>query len=163
MTMPSSRGILLTEAAERTRRREMLRTDVAEPVSRRAMLFALFGSPVAWTLHLLGSYLIVSISCATSWSGMRIAVGVFTAVCAVAAVVSGVLALRGWRRSRETLRSDREPGVPESWDARMGERGARIVFLSVTSLFMSIVFTYLIVLQGLPPLFTAACPAVTTP
>ena len=162
MTTPS-REITLTGDAERMRRREMVRTDVAEPVSRRAILFALFGSPVAWTLHLLGSYLIVSVWCATRWNGMPVAVAVFTLACALTAAASGVVALRGWRRSQATLRSDREPGEPEGWDARMGERGARIVFLSVASLLMAILFTYLIVLQGLPPLVTPPCPVTTTP
>ena len=45
----------------------------------------------------------------------------------------------------------------------MGERGARAVFLVVVALFMSGMFTYLIVLQGLPPLFTPICPATVAP
>ena len=111
----------------------MMRTDVTEAASRGAILFALFGSPVAWTLHLLGSYLIVSVWCATRWNGMPVAVAVFTLACALTAAASGVVALRGWRRSRATLRSDREPGEPEGWDARMGERGARITATNDTS------------------------------
>ena len=45
----------------------------------------------------------------------------------------------------------------------MGERGARTVFLAVLALFMAAIFAYLIVLEGLPPLFTPTCPATTTP
>lgn len=153
----------MIDDAARTRRRETLSPVDAEPVSRRAILLGLLGSPIAWTLHLLGSYLIVALWCAMRWTGMSIAVAVFTIACALAASASGVLALRGWRRSRESLRSDREPGAPESWDARLGERGARIVFLSVASVFLAGLFTYLIVLQGLTPFFAPGCPAVTTP
>ncbi len=133
------------------------------PSEKRLLLVALLGSPVAWTVHLLASYLIVAVWCAARWGGVGVAIAVITIVCAGAAVATGVLATRRWHRSRAELAHDAEPGVPGSWDDRMSERGARIVFLSVMSLFLAVTFTFLIILQGLPPFFAPACPAVTMP
>jgi hypothetical protein len=45
----------------------------------------------------------------------------------------------------------------------MGERGTRTAFLAVLALFMGGLFAYLIVLQGLPLLYTPTCPLMTTP
>jgi hypothetical protein len=39
----------------------------------------------------------------------------------------------------------------------MGERGARFSFLAAMSIGEAVLFTFLIVLQGLPPLFTPPC------
>lgn len=124
----------------------------------RSLLLAFFGAPVAWTVHLLVGYLVVALWCATGWGGLGIAIGVLTFACAAAAVAAGMGALRLWRRGQAALESDREPGGPEPWDARMGERGARTAFLGVTAIFIAGIFTWLILLQGLPPVFAPACP-----
>lgn len=129
----------------------------------RRLLVALVGSPLAWTLHLFAAYAIVALWCANGWGGVGAAIGVLTALCAAAAVGSGALAVGLRRHGQAALHWDPEPGVPEPWDARLGERGARAVFLSVVAVFMAVIFTLLIVLQGLPPLFTPACPAGTVP
>jgi hypothetical protein len=132
--------------------------DLSAPKGRWLVL-ALVGSPLAWTVHLLGGYLIVALWCAESWPGAGAAIGVLTAVCAAGAVGAGAVAFRLWRRAQAGLLSDEEPGGPEPWDARMGERGARAAFLAVMSLFLAALFLFLIVLQALPPLFAEACPA----
>ena len=129
----------------------------------RSLLLAFFGAPVAWTVHLLGGYLAVVVWCAMGWGGLGIAVAVLTIVCAAGAAAAGFGALRVWRRGQASLESDEEPGGPGPWDARMGERGARTAFLGVTAIFMAAIFTWLILLQGLPPVFAPACPAGTTP
>jgi hypothetical protein len=89
--------------------------------------------------------------------------GILTLICSGAALVSGMLAFRLWRQGHRSLLTDGELGGPESWDSRMGERGARAAFLALLGLFMGGLFAYLIVLQGLPPLYTPACPAMTSP
>jgi hypothetical protein len=127
------------------------------------LLLALLGAPVAWTVHLLAAYVIVAAWCAAGWPGAGLAIGALTVVCAAAAVAAGMLALRLWRRGQARLVADAEPGGPEGWDARMGERGALFVFLAVVGLFMAALFTYLIVLQGVPPLLAPVCPATTMP
>lgn len=129
----------------------------------RSLLVASLGAPVAWVVHFNGVYLAVSMWCSAGWPGARAAVVALTAICAAASVGAGLLALRLWRRAREGLRVDLEPGDPGAWDARMGERGARSVFLLVTAMFLAVVFTLGIVLEGIPPLFVPLCPAWTFP
>jgi small-conductance mechanosensitive channel len=136
--------------------------DLSAPKGRWLVL-ALAGGPVAWTVHLLAGYVIVALWCAEGWAGVGMAIGVLTLLCAAGAVGAGVLSFRLWRRAQAGLLSDEEPGGPESWDARMGERGARAAFLSVMSLFLAALFLLLIVLQALPPLFAEACAAGSVP
>ena len=131
--------------------------------SGRRLLLALLGGPLAWTLHLLAGYLVVTVWCSSGWSGADQVVGILTLLCAGAAAASGMLAFRLWRQGQRVLLRDEEPGGPESWDSRMGERGARGAFLAVLALLMGGLFAYLIVLQGLPPLFAPTCPVTNTP
>lgn len=129
----------------------------------RRIVLALLGSPIAWVVHFLGTYLVVALWCAARWPGVRVAIVLFTALALIPSIAAGVLAFRLWRHGQAALLQDAEPGGPEAWDARMGERGARMSFLAVVSLFMAAVFTLLIFLEGLPALFTQACPATTMP
>lgn len=133
------------------------------PAMGRRMAFALLGSPIAWVVHFLGSYFIVALWCAATWPGLRLAIVLFTVASVAVSGATGVVAFRLWRRGQAALLEDAEPGAPEPWDARMGERGARMSFLAVVALFMAVVFTLLIVLEGLPALLTQACPATTIP
>ncbi len=130
--------------------------------SRGWMIAAGAGAPLAWTLHLMGSYVIVTLWCAAELGGLPLAIGLVTLICAALSVVSGVLAWRLWREGQAMLERDAEPGRPEGWDARMGERGARVSFLAVMSIASALLFTFLIILQGLPPLFTPPCWAGTS-
>lgn len=129
----------------------------------RSVLLVLFGAPVAWAVHLTTAYLAVVIWCAMGWTGVELAIGALTLVCAAAAVASGLGAVRLWRRGQASREADREPGGASPWDARMGERGARTAFLGVTAIFMAGTFTWVILLQGIPPLLAPACPAGTVP
>lgn len=129
----------------------------------RRLLLALLGSPLAWTVHLLAGYLVVTVWCSRGWSGADLAIGILTLICAAGAVASGALAFRLWRSGQRVLLTDEEPGASESWDSRMGERGTRAAFLAVLALFMGGLFAYLIVLEGLPPLYTSTCPLTTSP
>ena len=129
----------------------------------RRLLLALLGSPLAWTVHLLAGYLVVTVWCSSGWSGADEIIGILTVVCAGAAAASGVLGFRLWRQGQGVLLSDEEPGGPDSWDSRLGERGARAAFLAVLGLFMGALFAYLIVLQGLPPLYAPTCPPTISP
>jgi hypothetical protein len=126
-----------------------------------SILVALFGGALAWTLHLLAAYLFVALWCASRWRGLGVAIAVLTVLCAAAAAASAVLAVRLWRRGQAARLSDVEPGVPQSWDARLGERGASVPFLAILALFLDAIFAYLILLEGLPAVLAAACPAGT--
>jgi hypothetical protein len=134
----------------------------AVPGGRR-LLLALLGSPLAWTVHLLAGYVLVTVWCSSGWSGADVVIAILTLLCAGAALASGVLAFRLWREGQRALLADPEPGGPESWDSRMGERGARASFLAVLALFMGGLFTFLIVLEGIPPLYAPTCPPTITP
>ena len=132
-------------------------------VPTRRVAFAVTAAPVAWTLHLMGSYVIVALWCSAGWSGFHLALALWTLLCAALGIAGGVSGLRLWRAGKEVLREDAEPGTPQPWDARFGERGARFAFLAVMSIAGAGLFTYLIILQGLPPLFAPACWAGTSP
>lgn len=125
----------------------------------RHLVLATLGPAVAWTVHLLAAYVVVAAWCTAGWSGTAAVIAALTVACAVASLAAGVLAWRVWRRGQAALRTDEEPGEPGPWDARMGERGARVAFIGVVGLFMAGIFTYLIVLEALPLLFTPICPA----
>ncbi len=127
------------------------------------LLVAVLGAPAAWTTHLLGAYLIVALWCTTGWRGMGIAVAVLTIACAGAAAAVGLLGYRLWQRGQAGMLEDDERGEAGSWDARMGERGARAVFLAVMAVLLAALFAYLIVLQGVPAIFTPACDAREVP
>lgn len=129
----------------------------AESPSRSRILAAIVGAPLAWTLHLMVSYVMVAAWCAAEWGGLRVVLAVTTLICAVLAVGSGVAALALWREGQAMLRRDAEPGDPEGLSSRMGERGARISFLAAMSIGGAVLFAFLILLQGLPPMFTPAC------
>ena len=138
------------------------RAEHEHDVPTRRVAFAVMASPVAWTLHLMGSYLIVALWCSAEWDGYHLALGVWTLLCAALGIVGGISGLRLWREGRTVLREDAEPGTPQSWDSRFGERGARFAFLAVIAVASAGLFTYLIILQGLTPLFAPACWAGTT-
>ena len=126
--------------------------DNAATPSTPLLLIALLGAPTAWTLHLFVSYVAVAADCGSRWSGSRTVVVTAT----VAAAASGLLAWRLWLRSRAVDRP-----TDDTWDSRMGERTARISFLMVTGLVLSILFGIAIVYEGLPVFFLATCPPVT--
>ena len=122
-----------------------------------SLLGALLGGPVAWVVHLNAAYVIVALWCAEGWRGVGVAIGVLTALCALLCLWSAVLAVRLWREGQRLLANDEEPGHPDSWDSRMGERGARGVFLAVIALFMAGLFGLLVLLQALAPVFAPHC------
>jgi len=126
--------------------------DAATP-STPVLLAALLGGPVAWTLHLFVSYAVVAADCATRWSGARVTVVIVTVVALLATAASGLLARRLWMRSRAIDRP-----TDDHWDARMGERTARVSFLMVSGLVLSILFGIAILYAGLPTIYLATCP-----
>ena len=129
----------------------------------RKLTVALLGGPVLWVVHFLGVYFIVALWCAAGWSGAPVAIGVATLLALGAAAGLALLSLRLWRRGRESLARDGEPGEPGGWDARMGERGARMSFIAVIALFMTVLFALLILLEGTPAFLAPVCPATTVP
>ena len=105
-----------------------------------ALWFAIFVGPAAWTLHLLLSYPLVPVACATL--GPWLLHGV-TLVTVLAAGMGVVVALRGGQQI--------ERGAVGS-----GGRDARR-YLALLGLLMSAMFVFVILVEGLPPLFINPC------
>lgn len=107
------------------------------------LLFASVGPPVLWALHLVTAYFLVTIECISSWDGAEWAVFAVTALLGAASVTAGLVARGLWRRLGP------HPSQPD-------ERDWTRVLLMV-GMAGSVLFTAVIVLQGVAPLFVATC------
>ena len=103
-------------------------------------VLALLGSGVAWAVHLLVSYAVVSVGCATGWSGTRPLLGAVTLACIVVAVATGIVAQRGRR-----------------WSPAAASEPAQFAFTVGAGL--AGLFTALIVLAGVVPFIVPLCVA----
>ena len=127
------------------------RDDAATP-GRWTLLYALLGGAVAWSLHLLGSYVLLAYGCSSGWALTRPAlVAVSLAALAVTAG-SGLVARRRWLAARAVDRP-----LDDHWDARMGERTARVSFLMVVGLVLAIVFALGVVYEALTIYLAPLC------
>jgi len=129
-----------------------VRPDDAGTPSRTALFVALLGGAVAWTAHLLVAYALVAYGCTTRWGGLRPALVVLTVAAFAAAAGAGVLSWRLWRRARAA-----DTPADDHWDARMGERTARVSFLMVMGLVMAGLFALGILYQVAPVLLAQSC------
>lgn len=115
---------------------------MSEPSVAR-LLFAFLGAPVLWAIHLGASYFLVTLDCATAWDGAAWAVAAATALCAAASIGAGRTA---WRLRRPTPAAESDPD----------ERGW-IGFLGVAGVGGSVLFTAVIVLEGMAPYMVGMC------
>ena len=123
-------------------RHQVAAGDEGRRVSLPKLLFAVLGAPVLWSIHLGVIYLVLTIGCISPWDGGEWGVGVATVLFALASAWAGWTA---WSMYREM-----DP------DPHHGERDwAR--FLLVLGIGGSILFTAVIVLEGLSPVFVAGC------
>ncbi|HEY8470225.1 MAG TPA: hypothetical protein VIL18_11310 [Longimicrobiales bacterium] len=114
------------------------------------LFVAVFGGPIAWSLHLLVSYFLVALFCNTGWPGLGIALAGATVLAAAAAAGSGLVAWRAWREHVD--------GQP--WDAALSDpRGWATGFLLVIGMVAAGLFLLIILLAGLPPIFLSECSA----
>jgi len=97
---------------------------------------ALLGGGGAWAAHLLASYAVVSVGCATGWAGTRPMLGVLTLACAGLAVAIGVLTQRRRGTAVTSARFTLDVGVG-----------------------LAALFTALIVLAGIVPFIVPVCGA----
>ena len=126
-------------------------TDAALPVRTGTLWFALLGGPAAWTIHLLASYPLVPLACSLQTTTP---LNLVTAGTALLALAAGLTGWRAWRR----LRSDRtaEGGTNTADDDILDARG-RARFMAVAGSILAVFFTYVIVVEGLPPLLQDPC------
>jgi len=116
------------------------------------LLAALLGGAAAWSLHFLLSYVLLAVGCSTRWSGARPALLVLSLVALAATIASGWIAWRQWRVAREI-----DTPTDDAWDARMGERTARVSFLMVLGLFFAGLFALGIVYEAITVWLAPLC------
>src|SRR5690606_2864075 len=118
------------------------------PVGRGRLFVAVFGGAIAWSLHLLVSYLIIAVFCNARWPGLRTALVAATLLSAAGAAASGAVAYRAWRR--------RVNG--QAWDAALSDPHGRATgFLLVMGMVAAGLFLLIILLGGLPPFLLPGC------
>lgn len=111
-------------------------TDDAGTPSTAVLLWAVLGSGLAWAFHLLGSYVAIAWSCTTGRLDTARPLLLVISIIAFAGIASSAwLSWRSWHVAREVDRPE-----DDSWDARMGERTARVSFLMVSGLFLALLF-----------------------
>jgi hypothetical protein len=117
------------------------------------LLWALLGGAVVWSLHLLASYVLLAYACTTDWrAGARTTLAAASVVAVALTAWSAVVAWRRWHIARALDRP-----VDDAWDARMGERTARVSFLMVVGLVSAIVFGIGIVYEAITLWFVPLC------
>lgn len=105
--------------------------------------FALLGGPAAWSAHLLGSYPLVPVACRM---GTTAPLNILTLV--TAAVAGAATVASGWayRRAR-----------PAASAAGVAGSESRAGFMGACGLLLGLLFTFAIVMEGLPPLLQDPC------
>jgi len=117
-------------------------------LGRGRLFFAVFGAAIAWSLHLLMSYLIIATFCNTGWPGLRVALVATTLLSAAGAAASGVVAYRTWRAHVGG----------QAWDAALRDPHGRATgFLLVMGMVAAGLFLLIILLGGLPPFLLPGC------
>jgi hypothetical protein len=112
------------------------------PVSRGALWFAFLGGPIAWSARLLASYPMVSVACRAGTTLPLNLITAATAAVGVAAVLTGIVALRR---------------VPRAGDGGLGDSYARARFMAIAGIMISALFTYAILAEGLSALLHDPC------
>jgi len=110
----------------------------------RWVMAALLGGGLAWAVHLLASYAVVTLGCATGWGGTGLLLGAITAVCGAVAVATGVAAHRARRSAAAPPAALSGPGEPMRFALAVGTGLAAL-------------FAVLIALGGLIPLLVPLC------
>jgi hypothetical protein len=105
--------------------------------------FGLLAGPIAWSLHLLVSYALVSVVCAT---GLMILLHLVALVTALVALAAGVVAWRCWQAT-----GAREPA------SRRG-RVSRRAWMAFSGVVLSGLFLLSILVGGAASFFLSPCP-----
>ena len=142
-----------------TRRRDIERADAqagtrddAATPGLPTLLVALLGGATAWSLHLLASYTLLAYGCTSRWAGTRPALVAISIAALAATIGSGIVARRRWRMAREVDRP-----TDDTWDARMGERSARVSFLMVVGLTLALVASIGVVFEAMTIFLAPLC------
>jgi len=123
------------------------RAVVAAGTSVGRTLFAVLGGALAWSLHFLVSYALVSVGCVARWGGTLWILVVGTVLLAALALWSTVVAWRGWRGS----------GDDQPWDTALSEPAGWYSWLMTVGVLMGITSAFTIVLEGFGTLMLPLC------
>ena len=118
------------------------------------LAFAFLGAPVLWSLHFGTIYVIDTLSCTEGWMGAGTAIIVVTVPFAALSALSGIIAWRGWRRTEP---DGGEAGADTEFEEMFVEARGRERLLLAVGMMSAVLFTLLIVFEGLAPLVTPLC------
>lgn len=111
------------------------------------LVITFLAAPLSWTLHLLVSYFLITVGCATSWTGTRAAIVVLTLLFAATSLFSGYGVLREWPRPIRVFQ----------WVGKTEEETPVTNFLLGLGLIVTGFFTLAILLGGLGALLLPLC------
>lgn len=110
-------------------------------------MFAVLGGSLAWALHFLASYALVSVGCVAGWSATVPILVAGTVGLGAVALWSTLIAWREWRRTGG--------GMP--WDVALSEPPGWYVWLMTGGVLLGITSTFTILLEGLGTLMLPLC------
>lgn len=104
--------------------------------------FGVLTGPIAWTAHLVISFLLVPYSC---FIGSVIWLHVTTVITAAPTVAAGIVSYWAWKKA----------GVGEETD--VGGTVGRSVFMAISGMYLSALFLLIILAEGMGPFFINPC------
>jgi cytochrome c biogenesis factor len=105
------------------------------------------GAPIAWSLHLMSSYLLATVACSMGWAAIGPAFLMTTGFFALMSASAGLVAYREWQAIRTTGASSEADSAHD-----------RTAFLMVVGMALATLFLLIVLLGGLIPLFVPYCP-----
>lgn len=116
---------------------------------RLTLWFTFLGGPLAWSAHLLSSYPLVPLACERGSVVVLNLVTAGTAMVALAAAAAGYYALRRLRRAGPAVEG-----------GEGGEAPRRARFMARVGVWISLLFVFVILVEGLPPILQDPCTGV---
>lgn len=116
------------------------------------LLYAFLGAPVAWIVHFHVVYLVDTLWCSMGWGEADLAVLLTSVPFVALSAGAGVVAWRKWTEEQGG------EGLVEGMLDGEG-RNAALLLMGIMG---SVLFTLVIVLESLSPLFVATCPELGT-
>lgn len=113
-----------------------------------AVFYSVLGAPIAWTLHLFISYVLVTVGCNVGWRGTVPAILLVTVVLAAAAFTTGIVAYRRWSALG---------GGPRNWRDALADPRGDGGLLWLCGILLAALFGVVILLAGIAPLFVPLC------
>lgn len=111
------------------------------------LVFGFLGSAVAWTVHFNLVYFLNTLFCTAGWRGADLVVLLSAVPFGGISAASGLVAYRKWRDLRGA----------GSWEEGLADSGGRSGALLMMGVAGSVLFTLLIVLESLAPIYVPTC------